>query len=159
MTAPARILQEYRFPLHLEPAVQSIWELYSRAKERRWDPSRSLDWAAVEAWTPADGALWLHLDYSAPDAARWLQQTSGIDPVVLEALLDTDPRPRALPQPDDSLLLIVRGITHNTGSELDDMISIRIWIEPQRIVTLRHRHSRSLDSLAADLRLKLGRRP
>ena len=42
----ARILQEYRFPLHLEPAVESIWDLYSRAKGERWDPSRSIDWAA-----------------------------------------------------------------------------------------------------------------
>jgi hypothetical protein len=49
MTAPARILQEYRFPLHLEPAVQSIWALYSRAKESRWDPSRSIDWASFDA--------------------------------------------------------------------------------------------------------------
>ena len=45
----ARILQEYRFPLHLEPAVESIWELYRRAKEERWDPSRSIDWARLDA--------------------------------------------------------------------------------------------------------------
>jgi hypothetical protein len=42
----ARILQEYRFPLHLEPAVESIWQLYNRAKDSRWDPSRAIDWAA-----------------------------------------------------------------------------------------------------------------
>lgn len=111
--------------------------------------ARRLDWAAVEAWKPEDGALWLHLDYSAPDASAWLRQTSGIDPVVLEALLDTDPRPRALSHGDD-LMLIVRGINHNAASEPEDMISVRIWIEPQRIVTLRHRHSSSLDALAAE---------
>src|SRR6185503_18934274 len=79
--------------------------------------ARRLDWASVEAWKPDDGPLWLHLDYSTPDAAAWLQQKSGIDPVVLEALLDTDPRPRTLPQPDNQLLLIVRGINHNKASE------------------------------------------
>lgn len=112
--------------------------------------ARRLDWAGVDAWTPADGPLWLHLDYSAPDAASWLQQKSGIDPVILEALLDTDPRPRTLPQPDDQLLLIVRGINHNLSSDPEDMISIRVWIEPNRILTLRHRSSRSLESLAND---------
>ncbi|MGE0396821.1 MAG: zinc transporter ZntB [Kofleriaceae bacterium] len=112
--------------------------------------ARRLDWDGVDAWKPADGALWLHLDYSAPDAAAWLRERSGIEPVILEALLDTDPRPRALPQPNNELLLIVRGINHNESSEPEDMISIRIWIEPHRIVTMRHRHSRSLDSLAAD---------
>ena len=45
----ARILQEYRFPLHLEPSVESIWELYNRAKGERWDPSRSIDWAGFDA--------------------------------------------------------------------------------------------------------------
>ena len=45
----ARILQEFRFPLHLEPSVESIWDLYSRAKGERWDPSRSIDWAGFDA--------------------------------------------------------------------------------------------------------------
>ena len=44
----ARILQEYRFPLHLEPSVESIWDLYNRAKRERWDPSRSIDWARFD---------------------------------------------------------------------------------------------------------------
>lgn len=112
--------------------------------------AKRLDWAGVEAWKIEDGPLWVHLDYSTPEAATWLRERSGIPGVVLEALLDTDPRPRTLPQPDERLLLIVRGINHNTEAAPEDMISIRVWIEPRRILTLRHRHSRSLDSLAAD---------
>lgn len=42
------ILQEYRFPLHLEPKVESIWEVYSRAKAERWDPSRSIAWNRLD---------------------------------------------------------------------------------------------------------------
>ncbi len=120
--------------------------------------ARRLDWDELDAWKPADGPLWVHLDYSAPYAASWLHERSGIEPVILEALLDTDPRPRTLPQLDDNLLLIVRGINHNTSSDPEDMISVRVWIEPKRIVTLRHRHSRSLDSLAADLKSSKGPR-
>lgn len=43
------ILQEYRFPLHLEPKIESIWALYGRAKSERWDPSRSIDWDRLDA--------------------------------------------------------------------------------------------------------------
>ena len=43
------ILQEYRFPLHLEPKVERIWDLYGRAKNDRWDPSRTIDWARFDA--------------------------------------------------------------------------------------------------------------
>ena len=48
------------------------------------------------------------------------------------------------------MLLVVRGINQNKGAEPEDMISVRVWIEPRRIVTLRHRVSKSLESLAAD---------
>jgi zinc transporter len=109
-----------------------------------------LDWAGVERWTPSDGALWLNLDYSAPDAERWLGFESHIDPVVRDALLDSDPRPRAAAH-GDALLLIVRGINVNEGATPEDMLSIRAWIEPGRVVTLRRRQSRSLRAIAADL--------
>jgi len=109
-----------------------------------------LDWNGIERWTPADGALWLNLDYSAPDVERWLGLHSQIDPLIRDALLDDDPRPRAMAH-GDALLLIVRGINVNEGAAPEDMLSIRSWIEPHRVVTLRRRQSRSLKAIAADL--------
>jgi zinc transporter len=110
----------------------------------------TLDWAGVEAWGPNDGVLWLNLDYSAPDAERWLEQRSGIDPLIREALLDADPRPRAIAHGEE-LMLIVRGINMNQGSAPEDMISVRGLFEPRRIITMRHRVSRTLKTLAADM--------
>lgn len=109
-----------------------------------------LDWDRVERWTPNDGTLWLNLDYSAPDVERWLGRNSQISPLVRDALLDDDPRPRAMAH-GDALLLIVRGINVNEGAAPEDMLSIRAWIEPHRVVTLRRRKSRSLKAIAADL--------
>lgn len=109
-----------------------------------------LDWAGVAAWSPNDGVLWVNLDYSAPDAARWLEHDAKLDPLVRDALLDTDPRPRATAHAEE-LLLIVRGINMNQGSAPEDMISVRAWIEPRRIITMRHRVSRTLKQLAAEV--------
>jgi zinc transporter len=109
-----------------------------------------LDWNGIERWTPSDGTLWINLDYSAPDSQRWLGLHSAIDPLIRDALLDPDPRPRATAH-GDALLLVVRGINVNEGAAPEDMLSIRCWIEPDRCVTLRHRHSRSLKAIAADL--------
>lgn len=109
-----------------------------------------LDWNGVVGWTPADGALWLHLDYTAPDVQRWLAERSAIDPVVRDAMLDDDPRPRAAAH-GDALLLIVRAINLNEGAAPEDMLSIRAWIEPHRVVTLRHRLSRSIKAIAGEL--------
>lgn len=109
-----------------------------------------LDWHGVERWMPEHGVLWLNLDYTIPDAERWLGLSSRIAPVFRDALLDSDPRPRATAH-GDALLLVVRGINVNEGATPEDMLSIRAWIEPHRVVTMRHRQSRSLRMIAADL--------
>lgn len=117
--------------------------------------ARELDWAGVNAWLPADGILWLNLDYTAPDVATWLVERAGLDELTRDALLDHDPRPRAVPR-DDDLFLVLRGINQNAGAAPEDMVSIRAWIEPRRVLTLRHRVSRSIESIAADLAARRG---
>jgi len=107
-------------------------------------------WDEVNAWHPNDGVLWLNLDYSIDDVATWLRDRSQIDPLVRAALVDPDPRPRAIAHGED-LLMIVRAINLNQGAEPEDMISVRCFIEPRRIVTLRHRVSRSLEAIGREL--------
>lgn len=34
---------------------------------------RELEWQVVRAWKPADGFLWVHLDYTRPAAQAWLR--------------------------------------------------------------------------------------
>ncbi|MEO8701729.1 MAG: zinc transporter ZntB [Kofleriaceae bacterium] len=112
--------------------------------------TRLVDWDSIARWTPADGVLWIVLDYALPDAASWLTKHSKIDPVMQEALVDHDPRPRALAHGDD-LLLVIRGINQNEGAEPEDMISIRSYVERERVVTLRHRVTRSLRAMIAEV--------
>jgi zinc transporter len=114
-----------------------------------------LDWDGVLRWTPGDGPLWLNLDYTAADVKRWLALGSAIDPLVRDSLLDDDPRPRAASR-GDSLILIVRAINLNEGAAPEDMLSIRAWVEPHRMITLRHRKSRSLKAIAAELEAGTG---
>lgn len=110
----------------------------------------SVDWNGIERWRPEHGILWVNLDYEGPAAQAWLGMRSGIDPVVRDALLDHDPRPRALPL-GDALLVILRAINLNQGAQPEDMVSLRCWIEPKRIVTLRHRTVRAVKTLAAEV--------
>ncbi len=117
--------------------------------------ARSLDWEQVRAWTPSDGSLWMNLDYAGKAAVEWLGSASGVDVVFAEALTDPDPRPRAVAH-GDALLLIVRGINNNAGAAPEDMISVRAWIEPSRIVTLRHRPSTSVRLLVSELERGIG---
>jgi zinc transporter len=119
--------------------------------------AETLDWDGVERWKAEDGVLWLNLDYAGADTQAWLGMRSGIDPVLREALLDQDPRPRALAVAD-SVLLIVRAVNLNQGAEPEDMVSLRCWIEARRVITLRHRLVRAAKGIASDLHKGTGPR-
>lgn len=105
-----------------------------------------LDLARLNQWRPADGLLWAHLDYTGRDAKDWLRETSGIDPVIIEALTAEEPRPRSLVH-KDGMLVILRGVNLNPGKDPEDMVSVRAWIDADRIVTLRHRRVMATDDL------------
>ena len=98
---------------------------------------RQLDWQGVRDWQPSDGYLWVHLDRTAPETAEWLKTAAGVDPLVAQALLAEETRPRALVI-QDGVLMMLRGVNLTPGSEPDELVSLRFWIGPSRIITLRH---------------------
>ncbi|HEY5927610.1 MAG TPA: zinc transporter ZntB [Kofleriaceae bacterium] len=112
--------------------------------------ARPLEWPDILAWKPADGLLWLNLDYSTTEVTEWLNTKSQLDPVTISALTDSDPRPRVVAH-GENLKLLMRGINNNAGAAPEDMISVRVWIEPRRVLTLRHRPSTSVRSIVIDL--------
>ena len=109
-----------------------------------------VDWAGVRAWKPEHGFLWLHMDYRQDDAQAWLHDGSGLDPLSLQALLAEDPRPRSL-EVGDALLMIIRGINLNEGADPEDMVSLRMWIENNRAITLRHRRFNALKAMRSSV--------
>ena len=81
--------------------------------------------------------LWIDLDGNNPEAQQWLLEESGLDPLYGSALLAEETRPRSLGLPSKkALLLTLRGINTNPGEDPEDMISLRIWAEKNRIITV-----------------------
>jgi zinc transporter len=99
---------------------------------------RPLDWPGVRGCSAADGVLWVHLDRNVQESQDWFRQDAGLDPLVCEALLAEETRPRCTPV-GSGALVILRGVNLNPGAEPDDMVSIRIWADEHRIISLRHR--------------------
>lgn len=89
---------------------------------------------------------WKHLDFSDPASDRWVRRESGVNPLVADALLDEDSRPRAF-QADDGVLVILRGVNLNPGSEIEDMISVRIFLEKDRVISTSRRKLKSLEKI------------
>ncbi len=96
--------------------------------------ARTLHLPELASWTPNDGVLGAHFDNTKAAARDWLRRTSGLDPLVAEALITEETRPRAV-SIGDGLPLALRGVNLNPGAEPDDMVSIRLWRHASRVVS------------------------
>ena len=92
---------------------------------------------------PVAGYRWVHLDLNDPKAADWVRATL---PANAYGLLAAETRPRVDPH-DDGLLLTLRGVNLNQGDAPEDMVSLRLWITPEMIVTMRRRRVFAVDDL------------
>ncbi len=99
---------------------------------------RPLDWAGVDAPQASGSWRWVHLNRTHERSVSYLEESSGLDPLVVEALLMEDTRPRCAPR-SDGTLIILRGVNLNPNSSPEDMVSIRLWVEDDRVISLRQR--------------------
>lgn len=107
---------------------------------------RVLDWPDIGTWSPDQGVLWVHLSCSAQESVRWLEEQSGLESLIVEALLSEGTRPRSTVI-GEGVLLTLRGVNLNPGEDHEDMVSIRIWAEHNRIITTRRRKLLSVTDL------------
>jgi len=108
---------------------------------------------ASEAMAGEDPA-WVHLDSNHEGAREWLENHLDLDEHHVNALLDDETRPRALKDKDAALILL-RGVNLNTNSDPEDMVTLRIFVDARRIVTLRGRQLKAASDLKADLEHEL----
>ena len=116
---------------------------------------RVLDAAAIAEWTPDNGLLWLHIDISDESARSWLEQDSGLPETVIDSLLAAETRPRSQIS-DAGSLVVLRGVNTNPGDDPEDMVSVRIWLEPKRIISTRRRRLLSVQDVRSSLENGVG---
>ena len=104
----------------------------------------------LNQWKPENGALWLHVDFSHESTLEYLHDLPGVSPRVADALCLDETRPR-VDIVDGGLLIILRAVNTNPGAEPDDMVSIRVWLEPNRIITSRRRRLKSIQDVQKNL--------
>ena len=109
----------------------------------------------IEEYKEEMGLLWLHLDYSKSDTIQWLRNKSNIDSLAIEALLTEETRPRTIIL-DESILLALRGVNLNPNSDVEDMISIRLFINENIIITTKKRNLLSVKDIVDSLKVNKG---
>ena len=105
--------------------------------------AKFVDASSVAGWTKDQGVLWVHLDVNDDASRLWLAEHGGLDSTIVESLLADETRPRSY-STDSGLLTVLRGVNTNPGEDPEDMVSVRLWIEPDRIISTRRRRLLSI---------------
>lgn len=101
-------------------------------------------------------SLWLHWDRSQAQAQAWLRERSGLTEFVCNVLLEENTRPRLLALPADEVLLFLRGVNLNPDAEPEDMVSLRVFADARRVISLRLRPLRSTEAVLQQLEAGVG---
>lgn len=94
-----------------------------------------------------DGFVWLHLDRKNPDTRVFFDKDNTVDALATRNLLAEDSRPRTILH-EGEILLNLRGVNLNPGSEPEDMIGIRFFIQPDRVISVEKRTLKATSDIA-----------
>jgi zinc transporter len=99
---------------------------------------------------------WVHLDGNNPASRDWLsKEISYLDQIIVDALLAEETRPRIL-EFDEGYLLILRGVNLNENAQPEDMVSIRLWIDQYRIISIRLRQLKAVSDIREKIHAGVG---
>lgn len=104
---------------------------------------------------PNQGCRWVHLDGLGEAGREWLSTLEEVPETVIEALFAEETRPRTM-RMGKGLLLTLRGVNLNPESNPSDMVSLRLWVTENFIVSTRRRRLLSVQDVVQDLENKEG---
>lgn len=111
----------------------------------------SLDHAALASSLQSDATSWVHLDAGVAQSRQWLLENLALpDELIIDALLAEETRPR-LVNYEDGTLVILRGVNLNEDAHPEDMVSIRLWIYGNNIVSARVRRLKAVTDIRDSL--------
>ena len=106
--------------------------------------AREIESELLSSEIDSEELCWIHLDYSQSAARDWLDGLAVLDPIIKSNLTDDDTRPRSLVH-QNGVFLSLRGVNLNPGSDPEDMIAVRLWVDERLIITSNRRRLLSLE--------------
>ena len=99
----------------------------------------------------------MHVDASRPIDVKnfFIKHKLEIDPIILNALLTEETRPR-IEKNGDEALIILRGVNLNDNELPEDMVSIRLWITKNKIISARYRKLKAIGDIEDSIKSKKG---
>lgn len=94
---------------------------------------------------------WVHLDATDPDTTVFLRDhISCVDDIVIAALLADETRPRCI-EVQSGIFMILRGINMNPHKNPEDMVSLRMFIDDHRVISVEKNSVMTVRQIAESL--------
>ena len=105
---------------------------------------------APEGEEAAEGTKldWYHLDARNPKTFEWLTARPSVDDLTAGILCAPETRPRYL-DIANGVILILRGVNLNEDADPEDMISLRIYVDKNQIITCQLRKLKAVSDVKA----------
>lgn len=121
-------------------ALLHAWRIFNSGK------NQTISLSDVEAEAPGCVFTWIHLDINHEDCPKILREMNAVSEITEEALLAAETRPRS-EELETGTLVILRGINHNDPEEPEDMISVRLWIQQDLVISAQRRSLLSIQDI------------
>ena len=106
-----------------------------------------LDAKVVSTELKNEGLTWVHLDATNPQTQNWIRkEVDYLDHLIIDALTAEETSPRVT-EFTDGLLIILRGVNLSHDGDPEEMVSVRVWIDSDRIITLQRRDMKAIFDL------------
>lgn len=86
-------------------------------------------------WQKPSQAMWIHLNARDENDLDWIKNHSGIPSAIAEKLTAEHTRPSMMSY-DEGCVLFARGVNLNEGFQPDDMVSVRMYIKDNKLITI-----------------------
>lgn len=93
---------------------------------------------------------WLHLDYSMPTSARWLNKTPLLPDGMRNLLAGESARPRVT-RLGEGTLITLRSINLNEDARPDQLVAVRVFITDKLIISTRRRKIAAINDVLTEL--------
>lgn len=103
--------------------------------------------ALLQEWRQHNGPVWLHLDLTAPsNIDHYLHDIAQLDETQCIAMCEEETRPRVA-HFGNGLLTTLRGINTSPEAEYDDLVTLRIFMSSNRLITVRRRPLKPIEDI------------
>ena len=100
-----------------------------------------------QEWRHSSAPLWLHLDLTAPsNIEHYLHEVAQLDHSQCTAMCEEVTRPRVA-HFGNGLLTTLRGINAIPDADYDDLVTVRIFMSSNRLITVRRRPLKPIEEI------------